>query len=516
MSETDRGLPHGRSFPPTPEFRQHSRLNDPSTRERMYAESLRDPEAFWSRIGRELPWQRTWARAFDASATGSARWFVGARSNASAVCLDQHIESLSGGRLALIFDGELAERRTLTFTELHVEVSRFANALAALGVARGTPVAIHLPAIPELVVAMLACARLGAPHVVVPFTVSADALRERLCASSCVLVVTTDVDRVGGSAGSTKGTVDAALEHAPTVKHVVVVRRGSGHVPWSHGRDLWFHDVVAVASDECPPASLDADAPLCVLHAANADHGVVHATGGYVVSAYLSAQYAFDLREGDVFYCTSDPSSAAWHAYGVYGALANGVTVVLHDDVSSEREPARHLEVAARHRVTVLCSTANALRAPARDGGASSRGLALDSLRLLGSLGAPLDPPTWFWYRAEVGRERCPIVDAWLSAESGSILFAPLPGLDATKPGSSGRPFFGVEPALVDALGRKVPRGTVGRLVLRRPWPSRFLGACGQRGADAGARADSSERFDTGVFARCDADGDYWLTETTR
>ncbi|MCC6405599.1 MAG: AMP-binding protein [Planctomycetes bacterium] len=518
MTETDRGFPSIRSFPSTPEFRQHSRLHDPTTRERMYAESLRDPGAFWSRVGRELPWQRVWTRAFEASENGEAHWFVGARSNASTVCLDQHIESLSGGRLAVIHDGERTERRTLTYTELHVEVGRFANALAALGVARGTPVAIHLPAIPELVVAMLACARLGAPHAVLPWTLSSDAFRERVRASGCELVVTTDLGdvAVGGdgvrSAGpdiAAKAAVDAALAHAPSVRHVVVVRRGSGHVPWVHGRDVWFHDVVASASDQCPPAALDSDAPLCVLHGADADRGVVHATGGYVASAYLSAQYAFDLREGDVLYCTAEPSTAAWHAYGVYGALANGVTIVLHDGAPNGRAPARQLEVAARHRATVLCSTADTLRALARDGAAGPRGLALESLRLLGSLGAPLDPATWLWFRTAVGGERCPVVDAWCSPESGSILFAPLPGVDATKPGSSGRPFFGVEPVLVDALGREVPQGTVGRLLLARPWPSRC------RGAEARASAER-QRFDTGVFARCDADGDYWFGGSAR
>ncbi|MCE9594741.1 MAG: AMP-binding protein, partial [Planctomycetes bacterium] len=334
MSQIENVLQENRKFPPSPEFRRESRLNDEAVYQRMYAESLRDPEAFWGRVAREIPWIAPWSKVLDWSNAPFAKWFVGGKLNASAVCLDQHIESLRGGRRALVWEGEPGDVRTLTYTELHVEVCRFANALKARGLKKGDRVAIYLPMIPEAMIAMLACARIGAAHSVIFAGFAANAVRDRVLDGRCTAVITADGSWRRGSVLDLKVNVDDALKECPDVKTVVVVRRAENRVNWTKGRDFWFHELVAEASADCAPEPMDSEDLLYLLYTSGSTgkpKGIMHTTGGYMVGTYMTAQYVFDLREDDVYWCTADIGWVTGHSYVVYGPLANGATVMMYE-----------------------------------------------------------------------------------------------------------------------------------------------------------------------------------------
>ena len=515
MSQIENVLHEERRFPPPPGFAAQARISDEAEYRRLHAESLADPEAFWGRIARELPWIEPFERVLDWSAAPVARWFVGGKINASAVCLDQHVAAGRGDRTALIWEGEPGDQRTFTYAELLAEVCRLANGLAARGVKRGDRVAIYMPMIPEAVAAMLACARLGAAHSVVFGGFSALALGERIRDGGCTAVITADGTWRRGKVLPLKDEVDKAIEGLDTVHTVVVVQRCSNDVEWHTTRDIRYADLIADESHERAPEAMDAEDLLFLLYTSGSTgkpKGIVHTTGGYLVGCYLSARYVFDLKDDDVYWCSADVGWVTGHSYVVYGPLANGATVLVYEGAPMTPHPARFWELIERHRVTVFYTAPTAIRTFMRLGEAHPAKHDLSSLRLLGTVGEPINPEAWMWYQRVIGGNRCPIVDTWWQTETGSILLTPLPGVTTTKPGSCTLPFFGVDAAVVDEQGNELPPDQGGLLVLRRPWPSMLRGLWG---AMERYQEVYWSRFPgwylAGDGARRDPDGYFWI-----
>ena len=514
MTEIENVLHENRHFPPPREFAQKSRLSKESDFQRMYRESLDSPDRFWGRIAGELPWMAPYTKVLDWSGAPFAQWFPGGRINASAVCLDQHLIR-RGSKRAIVWEGEPGDTRTLTYSELHLEVSRFANALKNRGVRRGDRVAIYMPMIPEAAVAMLACARIGAAHSVVFGGFSAQALKERIQDGGCTAVVTADGSFRRGSVLALKPSVDEALQGIETVRTVFVVKRAKNAVRWYAARDVWYHEAVSMASTECAPEPMESEDLLFLLYTSGSTgkpKGIVHTTAGYLVGAYLSTRYVFDLREEDVYWCTADIGWVTGHSYIVYGPLANGATVVMYEGAPNTPHFGRLWEMVDRHGVTVFYTAPTAIRTFMRWGDEWPEKYKLDSLRLLGTVGEPINPEAWMWYRRVIGRERCPIVDTWWQTETGSILITPIPGLTPTQPGSATRPFFGIDAAVVDEQGRELGPNQGGYLVVRRPWPSMLRGIWGD---PERYRQNYWSKFPgvyfTGDGARKDEKGYFWI-----
>jgi acetyl-CoA synthetase len=514
MSQIENVLHETRRFAPPDEFRRQARLSDPAAYERMYAESLADPEAFFGRVAKELPWIEPFRPVLDWSGAPVAKWFVGGKLNASAVCLDQHLDTLRAGKRAIVWEGEPGDTRTLTYTELFVEVCRCANALKERGVKRGDRVAIYLPMIPEAAIAMLACARIGAPHSVVFAGFSAHSLKERMQDGGCRAVITADGAWRRGKILPLKPQVDEAIADLD-VHTVLVVRRTKNAIDWTPGRDLWFHEALGDSSDECPPEPMDSEDPLFMLYTSGSTgkpKGILHTTGGYLVGTYLTTQFVFDLRDEDVYWCTADVGWVTGHSYIVYGPLANGATVVMYEGAPNTPHPGRVWELVERHEVNVFYTAPTAIRAFMRWGDEHPQRHDLSSLRLLGTVGEPINPEAWMWYRATIGGNRCPIVDTWWQTETGAIMLTPLPGITHTPPGSATRPFFGVDAAVVDENGRELGPNQGGYLVIRRPWPSMLRGLWGD---PERYRQTYWSRFPgcyfTGDGARRDEHGNFWV-----
>jgi acetyl-CoA synthetase len=515
MSNIESVLHENRRFLPTREFQAAARLNNEMTYQRMYRASLDDPEGFWGRVAGELPWFERWKRVLDWSGAPVAKWFVGGRLNASTVCIERHLDGPRADKRAIVFEGEPGDVRTLTYAELFAEVCRFANLLRSRGVKKGDRVAIYLPLIPEAIVAMHACARLGAAHSVVFGGFSAQALRERIVDGGCTAVITADGGWRRGAILPLKPQVDEALKGLASVHTVFVVRRTRQEVPWTAGRDLWTDEGTRDLPAECPAEPMDSEDVLFLLYTSGSTgkpKGIVHTTGGYLVGTYLSAQYVFDLRDEDVYWCTADVGWVTGHSYVAYGPLANGATVFLYEGAPNAPHPGRFWEMIQRHRITILYTAPTAIRAFMRWGDEHPARFDLSSLRLLGSVGEPINPEAWMWYHRTIGGERCPIVDTWWQTETGSILITPLPGLTATKPGSCTRPFFGVEPAVVDDQGRELGPDQGGYLVLKRPWPSMLRGIWGdlERYRETYWKRFPG-RYLAGDGARIDPDGYVWV-----
>ncbi len=516
MSQIENVLHENRKFPPSEEFQRASRLNSEATYQRMYAESIATPDVFWGRVAKEIPWIKPWGQVLDWSKAPFAKWFVGGELNASAVCLDQHVNSLRGGRRAIVWEGEPGDTRTLTYTELHVEVCRFANALKTLGVKKGDRVAIYLPMIPEAAIAMLACARIGAVHSVIFAGFAAHAVRDRVLDGGCTAVITADGSWRRGQLLELKPQVDEALKECPNVKHVVVVNRARNRVAWTAGRDVWFHEIVADESDECPPQPMDSEDLLFLLYTSGSTgkpKGIVHTTGGYMVGTYLTTQYVFDLREDDVYWCTADIGWITGHSYVVYGPLANGATVVMYEGAPNTPHQGRFWELVEKYKVTIFYTAPTAIRTFMRWGDELPAKFDLSSLRLLGTVGEPINPEAWMWYRKLIGHDRCPIVDTWWQTETGAIMMTPLPGITATKPGSCTRPFFGVDAAIVDEQGNELPTNHGGFLVLKKPWPSMLRGIWGdpERFVETYWKKYGGRFYVAGDGARKDEDGYFWV-----
>ncbi len=512
--DIESSLKEGRLFPPPEEFARNAHVSSLDDYRALYQRSVADPEGFWAEQAATLLWRRKWDRVLEWKAP-FAKWFVGGQINLSENCLDRHVKTWRRNKAALIWEGEPGEIRTLTYQQLLGDVCRFANVLKALGVQKGDRVGIYMPLIPEAAVAMLACARIGATHSVVFGGFSAEALRDRMNDAQARVVVTADGGYRRGALVPLKANVDAALSEASTVKHVVVVRRTGEQVPFHAGRDHWWHERMSAAAAWCEPEALDSEHPLFILYTSGTTgkpKGVVHTTGGYLLQTALTTQYVFDLKDDDTYWCTADIGWVTGHSYVVYGPLAGGATTLLYEGAPNHPEPDRFWSIIERHRVSVFYTAPTAIRAFTRWGEQWPLKHDLSSLRLLGTVGEPINPEAWMWYRVVIGGERCPIVDTWWQTETGAIMITPLPGAVPTRPGSATLPFFGVVPAVVDKDGQDVPPDAGGYLVIKQPWPSMLRTVWGDpdRYVEQYWKRFPGLYF-TGDGARRDKDGYFWI-----
>jgi acetyl-CoA synthetase len=508
-------LQESRSFAPPAEFSQKAHIKSLADYERLYAEAERDPEAFWGNIARELHWFKAWDKVLEWKAPW-AKWFVGGQLNLSYNCLDRHVQTWRKNKAAIIWEGEPGDQRTLTYQQLHTEVQKFANVLKSLGIAKGDRVAIYMGMVPELTIAMLACARIGAVHSVVFGGFSANALVDRITDAQAVAVITQDGAFRRGSEVHLKKQVDEALPACPTVKNVVVYKRTGHHLHMEPGRDHWWHELMAVENNHpCPAEPLDAEHPLYILYTSGTTgkpNGVVHTTGGYSVGTYITTKWVFDLKEEDTYWCTADIGWVTGHSYIIYGPLQNGATSLMYEGAPNHPEPDRFWRIIDRHQVSIFYTAPTAIRTFIKWGEQWPRKHKLDSLRLLGTVGEPINPEAWMWYRDVIGHNRCPIVDTWWQTETGMIMITPLPGAIPAKPGSATRPFPGVSVDVVTREGQPVPQGSGGYLIIKKPWPAMLRTIYGD--PDRYVRQYWSEIpniYFTGDGARKDKDGYFWV-----
>ncbi|MDX7805909.1 acetate--CoA ligase [Aeromonas caviae] len=495
-------------------------LLDKEGYEAMYQASVQDPDAFWGEQGKILDWMTPYTRVKNTSYDPghvSIKWYEDGLLNVSANCLDRHLNE-RGDKVAIIWEGDNpAEDRKITYRELHAEVCKFANVLKAQGVKRGHMVCLYMPMVPEAAIAMLACTRIGAVHSIVFGGFSPEALSGRIIDSGASVVITADEGLRGGRPIPLKKNVDEALTHPDTkVSKVIVLKRTGGNVAWHDHRDIWWHEAVNAASPDCPPEAMGAEDPLFVLYTSGSTgkpKGVLHTTGGYLVYAALTFKYVFDYHEEDIYWCTADVGWVTGHSYLVYGPLANGATTVMFEGVPNYPATNRMSQVVDKHQVTILYTAPTAIRALMAKGKEVVEGTSRTSLRIMGSVGEPINPEAWEWYYRTIGDERCPIVDTWWQTETGGILITPLPGVTALKPGSATRPFFGVQPALVDNLGEPLEGATEGNLVITDSWPGQMRTVFGDHERfEQTYFSTFPGRYFTGDGARRDEDGYYWIT----
>jgi acetyl-CoA synthetase len=508
-------LHEGRVFEPSPEFSAAAHIKSRQDYDRIRAEALADPEAFWADKASALHWFRRWDRVLDWQPP-FARWFVGGTTNISYNCLDRHLAAGRGDKPAILWEGEPGDRRTLTYADLHAEVCRFAGALTGLGVRAGDRVAIYMPMVPELAVAMLACARIGATHSVVFGGFSADSLRDRINDAEAKVVVTADGGWRRGQVLDLKTIVDEAVAQTPCVESVVVLERTRNEVVWTAGRDHWWHELTAAATPVNDAAELDSEHPLFILYTSGTTgkpKGIVHTTGGYMTQAWLTARWVFDLRDEDVYWCTADCGWVTGHSYLVYGPLANGVTQVMYEGAPNQPGPDRFWEIVERYKVTVLYTAPTAIRAFMKWGDEHPAAHDLSSLRLLGTVGEPINPEAWIWYRSRIGGDRCPIVDTWWQTETGGMMITPIPGAVATKPGSATLPFPGMDIEVVDGDGNPTGANEGGYLVIRKPWPGMLRTIYGdpERYKETYWSRFDGRFYFAGDGARRDEDGYFWV-----
>ena len=485
---------------------------------RLYQHSLDDPDGFWGGHGRRLDWIKPYSKVRNASFDGDVgiAWYEDGTLNACWNCVDRHL-ARRGDQTAIIWEGDdPGEDRHITYRELHEAVCRFGNVLKGLGVKKGDRVTIYLPMIPEIAVAVLACARIGAIHSVVFGGFSPDSLAGRIRDCRSTLLVTADEGLRGGRAVPLKRNADAALESCPDVRKVVVVRRTGGAVNWVSGRDMWYHEACAAAAPDCPPVEMSAEDPLFILYTSGSTgqpKGVLHTTGGYLVYASMTHEYVFDYREGEVYWCTADVGWVTGHSYILYGPLANGATTLMFEGVPNYPDPSRFWQVVDKHQVAIFYTAPTAIRALMREGEDYVRRTSRRSLRILGTVGEPINPEAWLWYYDHVGDRRCPVVDTWWQTETGGVLISPLPGATPLKPGSATRPFFGIEPVIVDNDGKRIDGPGEGNLCLARSWPGQMRTVYGdhRRFVDTYFSTFPGLYF-TGDGARRDEDGYYWIT----
>ena len=495
-------------------------LLDKEGYEAMYQASVQNPDAFWGEQGKILDWMTPYTRVKNTSYDPghvSIKWYEDGLLNVSANCLDRHLAE-RGDKVAIIWEGDNpAEDRKLTYRELHGEVCKFANVLKAQGVKRGDMVCLYMPMVPEAAIAMLACTRIGAVHSIVFGGFSPEALSGRIIDSGSSIVITADEGLRGGRPIPLKKNVDEALTHPDTrVNKVIVLKRTGGKVAWHDHRDIWWHDAVAAASPDCPPEAMSAEDPLFVLYTSGSTgkpKGVLHTTGGYLVYAALTFKYVFDYHEEDIYWCTADVGWVTGHSYLVYGPLANGAPTLMFEGVPNYPATNRMSQVVDKHQVSILYTAPTAIRALMAKGKEAIEGTSRASLRIMGSVGEPINPEAWEWYYRTIGDERCPIVDTWWQTETGGILISPLPGVTALKPGSATRPFFGVQPALVDNLGEPLEGATEGNLVITDSWPGQMRTVFGDHERfEQTYFSTFPGRYFTGDGARRDQDGYYWIT----
>ena len=484
-----------------------------------YERSINDPENFWAEHGQRIDWIKPYTRIKDVSYSEKdlhIKWFYDGTLNVSSNCLDRHIEK-RGDQTAIIWEGDdPKEDKRISFKELHSEVCKFANALKELGVKKGDRVTIYMPMIPEAAVAMLACARVGAIHSVVFGGFSPDALAGRIQDCDSSLIITADEGIRGGKPIPLKANTDAALNSCPMCKTVVVVKRTGGKIDWVEGRDYWYHDITSAQSEECQPEEMNAEDPLFILYTSGSTgkpKGVMHTSGGYIVYASMTHEYVFDYKDGEVYWCTADVGWVTGHSYILYGPLANGATTLMFEGVPNYPNSSRFWDVCDKHNVSIFYTAPTALRALMREGEGPVKATSRKSLRLLGSVGEPINPEAWLWYYNVVGDGRCPIVDTWWQTETGGILITPLPGATDLKPGSATRPFFGIKPIIVDADGNVLDGATTGNLCLAESWPGQMRTVYGDHDRFFQTYfATFPGRYFTGDGCRRDEDCYYWIT----
>jgi acetyl-CoA synthetase len=504
-----------RVFPPQTEFAKTARVGAREQYEKLYQRSVEDPNGFWLEIAKELHWSTPPTKGLDWSNAPHAKWFADGKTNLAYNCLDRHLASGRRNKAAIVFEGEPGDVRVLTYQQLHREVCRFANVLLKLGVEKGDRVAIYMGMVPEAAIAMLACARIGAIHTVIFGGFAAEAVRDRVNDAQAKLIVTQDGAWRRGNVVPLKENVDRALRETPSVKHVVVLERTKNKTAMELGRDHWWHDVIEGVSAKHEAPALDAEHPLFILYTSGTTgkpKGVLHTTGGYMVGAYTTAKYVFDLREDDTYWCTADVGWVTGHSYIAYGPLANGATCLVYEGAPNHPDPGRFWSIIERHAVSILYTAPTAIRAFVKWGDQYPMKHDLSSLRLLGTVGEPINPEAWMWYRKVIGAERCPIVDTWWQTETGAIMMTPLPGAIPTKPGSCTVPFFGVVPKVLREDGTEAKPNEGGLLVITKPWPSimRTVWGDDQRFKDTYWSRFPGMYF-TGDGARRDEDGYFWV-----
>jgi acetyl-CoA synthetase len=503
-----------RVFKPPRNFSRRARIKSLGQYRRMYRESMRQPAKFWAREASELVWRAKWKKVLEWKAP-FAKWFVGGKLNISENCLDRHLTGPRRNKAAIIWEGEPGDRRTLTYQQLHREVCRFANVLKRNKIKKGDRVIIYLPNIPEAAIAMLACARIGAVHSVVFGGFSSESIRDRIIDSGATAVVTADGSYRRGAIVTLKRNVDDALRDSTSIRRVIVFRRAGNDIHMEEGRDVWWHRELEYVDANCQATPLDSEHPLYLLYTSGSTgkpKGILHTTGGYLVGVYSTTKYVFDLCDEDIFWCTADVGWVTGHSYIVYGPLANGATVVMYEGAPNWPEPDRFWKIIEDHRINILYTAPTAIRAFIRWGDQWVAKHDLSSLRLLGTVGEPINPEAWMWYHKTIGGGRCPIVDTWWQTETGAIMISPLPGATPTKPGSATLPFFGVDPAVVDQSGREVGPNVGGKLIIRRPWPSMLRTIYGDK---ARYRQQYWSEFKgnylTGDGTRRDEDSYFWI-----
>ena len=505
-------LDERRTFPPSEEFRRRASWNDPA----IYDRAAKDPEGFWAEQAKSLEWFKPYERVLEWNAPW-AKWFVGGKLNITYNCVDRHAHSARRNKAAILWEGEPGDSRVLTFGMLEREVNRFANALKSLGLVKGDRVAIYMGMVPELAIAMLACAKIGAAHSVVFGGFSAEALRERINDAKAKVVITADGAWRRGTVVPLKASVDDALTGTPSIEKVVVLERigKAAQISMKPGRDVWWHDVTANVSDECEPEHMDAEDMLFILYTSGTTgkpKGVVHTTAGYLVGVSTTHRYVFDIKEDDVYWCTADIGWVTGHSYIVYGPLANGTTTVMYEGTPDFPDRGRFWEMIDKYGVNIFYTAPTAIRTFMRWGKEIPAKYKLNSLRLIGTVGEPINPEAWIWYNETIGHGRCPIVDTWWQTETGCIMISPLPGITATKPGSATRPLPGIVAEVVDADGKPVGPGGGGYLVLSKPWPSMLRTVYGD--PDRYVQNYWSRypgKYFTGDGCKLDEDGYFWL-----
>jgi acetyl-CoA synthetase len=529
QSAIESNLQETRVFPPPAKFVSRARVNSPEEYARMYRQSIDQPEEFWSGIAQQLHWIRMWDKVLEWNPP-HAKWFVGARLNACYNCVDHQISRGFGQKTALLWEGEpmhtsssprasagepSVDVRDITYDQLHDEVCRFANALRNLGVKKGDVVTIYMPMIPEAVFAMLACARIGAPHSVIFGGFSSQAIVDRVEDARSSVIITADGGRRRGAIVPLKANVDEALKKTDRVKQVIVYKHAGNPCHMEPGRDRWWSDVIENQSTVCPPEPMDAEDPLFILYTSGSTgkpKGILHTTGGYLVGCYATTKYVFDLRERDTYWCTADIGWITGHSYVVYGPLSNGATSLMYEGAPNFPDFGRFWSIIQRHQVNIFYTAPTAIRAFMKAGREFVDKYDLSTLRLLGTVGEPINPEAWMWYHQVIGHAQCPIVDTWWQTETGGIMISPLPGVTPTKPGSATLPFFGVDAAVVDRDGKELGPNQGGLLVIRKPWPSMLRGIYND--PDRYVRqywSDIPGFYFTGDGARRDADGYFWI-----
>jgi len=507
-------LQETRVFPPPSEFAEAAHIKSFEEYEQIYNQATEDPEAFWAGVAENLHWFKKWDTILKWEEP-HAEWFVGGRMNASYNCVDRHLKTHRKNKAAIIWEGEPGEVRTLTYQQLHRQVSKFANVLKKTGVKTGDRVALYMPLVPELAIAMLACARIGAPHTVIFGGFSADAIRDRVNDGECKLIVTADGGYRRGSEIKLKEVVDQAVAQTPSVENVIVFRRTNSKVNMQAGRDYWWHELMETVSDNCPAEELDSEHPLFILYTSGTTgkpKGILHTTGGYLTGTYITSKWVFDLKDEDTYWCTADIGWVTGHSYVVYGPLANGATVFMYEGAPNHPEPDRFWRIIERHKINIFYTAPTAIRAFIKWGEQYPLKHDLSSLRLLGTVGEPINPEAWMWYREIIGKGKCPIVDTWWQTETGAIMIAPLPGATPTTPGTATRPLPGISVDIMTREGEQVATNEGGYLVITRPFPGMLRTIYGD---DERYRkqywGEIEGVYFTGDGARRDVNGYFWI-----